>query len=165
MTRPSLSSAAPALALLFNAMVWGLSWIAFKALHGHGLHPLWSTVVVYAGALLALLLWRPASVRSLLGHPHLLALMAAAGLTNVGFNWAVTVGDVVRVTLLFYLMPVWSIGWPGGCWASGPRRRRWHAWGWRWPGWCWCCTGRAAPGRCPAARRISWRCWAASALR
>ena len=110
MTRPSLSSAAPALALLFNAMVWGLSWIAFKALHGHGLHPLWSTVVVYAGALLALLLWRPASVRSLLGHPHLLALMAAAGLTNVGFNWAVTVGDVVRVTLLFYLMPVWSIG-------------------------------------------------------
>ena len=113
MTRPSLSSAAPALALLFNAMVWGLSWIAFKALHGHGLHPLWSTVVVYAGALLALLLWRPASVRSLLGHPHLLALMAAAGLTNVGFNWAVTVGDVVRVVLLFYLMPAWSVllGW------------------------------------------------------
>ena len=109
MTRPSLSSAAPALALLFNAMVWGLSWIAFKALHGHGLHPLWSTVVVYAGALLALLLWRPASVRSLLGHPHLLALMAAAGLTNVGFNWAVTVGDVVRVVLLFYLMPAWSV--------------------------------------------------------
>jgi drug/metabolite transporter (DMT)-like permease len=27
----------------------------------------------------------------------------------VGFNWAVTVGDVVRVVLLFYLMPAWSI--------------------------------------------------------
>jgi len=27
----------------------------------------------------------------------------------VGFNWAVTVGDVVRVVLLFYLMPAWSV--------------------------------------------------------
>ena len=107
---PSHASALPALALLANAMVWGLSWIAFKALHRHGLHPLWSTTIVYAGALVALLLWRPRSVRSLLAHPYLLGLMAAAGLTNVGFNWAVTLGDVVRVTLLFYLMPVWSIG-------------------------------------------------------
>ena len=35
--------------------------------------------------------------------------MAASGLTNVGFNWAVTTGDVVRVVLLFYLMPTWSL--------------------------------------------------------
>ena len=114
--------ARPALALLFNAAVWGLSWIAFKALHRHGLHPLWSTAIVYAGGLAALLLWRPGSVRVLWAHPYLLGLMAAAGLTNVGFNWAVTVGDVVRVTLLFYLMPVWSIGlaW----WLLGERPTR-----------------------------------------
>jgi drug/metabolite transporter (DMT)-like permease len=36
-------------------------------------------------------------------------LLVASGLTNVGFNWAVTVGDVVRVVLLFYLMPAWSV--------------------------------------------------------
>jgi drug/metabolite transporter (DMT)-like permease len=36
-------------------------------------------------------------------------LLLASGLTNVGFNWAVTVGDVVRVVLLFYLMPAWSV--------------------------------------------------------
>jgi drug/metabolite transporter (DMT)-like permease len=35
--------------------------------------------------------------------------MLASGLTNVGFNWAVTTGDVVRVVLLFYLMPTWSL--------------------------------------------------------
>ena len=112
----------PALALLCNALVWGLSWIAFKALHAEGLHPLWSTAIVYAGALAALLLWRPGSVRGLWAHPQLLGLMAAAGLTNVGFNWAVTLGDVVRVTLLFYLMPVWSIGlaW----WLLGERPTR-----------------------------------------
>jgi drug/metabolite transporter (DMT)-like permease len=27
----------------------------------------------------------------------------------VGFNWGVTVGDVVRVVLLFYLMPAWTV--------------------------------------------------------
>jgi hypothetical protein len=39
----------------------------------------------------------------------------ASGLTNVGFNWAVTVGDVVRVVLLFYLMPPGRCCWPGRC--------------------------------------------------
>ena len=109
----SKSAALPALALLGNALVWGLSWIGFKALHRHGLHPLWSTAVVFAGALLALLAWQPASLRGLARHPHLLALAAAAGVTNIGFNWAVTLGDVVRVMFLFYLSPVWSVlgGW------------------------------------------------------
>ena len=106
---PAASPALPALALLFNAGVWGLSWIAFKALHQLGVHPLWSTALVYAGALAALLAWRPGGLLELGRHPKLLALAAAAGLTNVGFNWAVTVGDVVRVTLLFYLMPVLTI--------------------------------------------------------
>ena len=48
--------------------------------------------------------------------------MAAAGLTNVGFNWAVTTGDVVRVVLLFYLMPTWSLllAW----WLLGERPTR-----------------------------------------
>ena len=110
-TSPSSHTGAlPSLALVYNALVWGLSWIAFKALHAQGLHPLWSTAIVYAGALVGLLVWRPGSVRGLIAHPHLLALAAASGLTNVGFNWAVTLGDVVRVTLLFYLMPLWSIG-------------------------------------------------------
>ena len=109
-TLSSHTGALPSLALVYNALVWGLSWIAFKALHAQGLHPLWSTAIVYAGALVGLLVWRPGSVRGLIAHPHLLALAAASGLTNVGFNWAVTLGDVVRVTLLFYLMPLWSIG-------------------------------------------------------
>jgi drug/metabolite transporter (DMT)-like permease len=100
----------PALALLVNALIWGLSWLPFQALHRHGLHPLWSTALVYSGALLALLLWRPGCVAAFARHPHLLALAAAAGMTNVGFNWAVTIGDVVRVVLLFYLMPLWSVG-------------------------------------------------------
>jgi drug/metabolite transporter (DMT)-like permease len=33
----------------------------------------------------------------------------AAGATNASFNTAVTIGDVVRVVLLFYLMPLWAV--------------------------------------------------------
>jgi drug/metabolite transporter (DMT)-like permease len=36
-------------------------------------------------------------------------LVLAAGTTNATFNWAVTLGDVVRVVLLFYLMPIWAV--------------------------------------------------------
>ena len=107
---PAADSALPALALLFNAMVWGVTWIAFKALHRDGLHPLWSTAIVYGGALTVLLVTRPGGLRGLRRNPHLLMLALAAGVTNVGFNWAVTIGDVVRVVLLFYMMPVWSTG-------------------------------------------------------
>jgi drug/metabolite transporter (DMT)-like permease len=96
-------------ALVINAFVWGVSWWPFRALQGYGLHPLWATALIYGTATLGVLAWRPSAWRGLLAHPALWLLAAAAGLTNVGFNWAVTVGDVVRVVLLFYLMPAWSV--------------------------------------------------------
>ena len=96
-------------ALVINAFVWGVSWWPFRALQGYGLHPLWATALIYGAATLGVLAWRPQAWRGMLAHPALLLLAAAAGLTNVGFNWAVTVGDVVRVVLLFYLMPAWSV--------------------------------------------------------
>lgn len=104
----------PALALLFNASVWGLVWLPFKALQQMGLHPVWSTALIYVAALAGLLVWRPRALRHIARGPRLLGLAVAAGLTNVCFNWAITAGDVVRVTLLFYMMPVWSIAlaWP-----------------------------------------------------
>ena len=96
-------------ALVINAMVWGVSWWPFRNMQSHGLHPLWSTALIYVLATLGVLAWKPRAWHILLKHRGLLALMVAAGLTNVGFNWAVTVGDVVRVVLLFYLMPAWSV--------------------------------------------------------
>ena len=99
----------PVLALIFNAFVWGVSWWPFRRLHEAGLHPLWATALMYALVLVGLLLVRPGVLRSALHHPALWLLALSAGLTNVAFNWAVTVGDVVRVVLMFYLMPAWSV--------------------------------------------------------
>lgn len=95
--------------LVLNAFVWGVSWYPFRLLGQHGLHPLWATVIIYTLALLCLQAFKPGAWRSLPRHPLLWLLMLASGMTNVGFNWAVTVGDVVRVVLLFYLMPAWSV--------------------------------------------------------
>lgn len=99
----------PALGLVLNALVWGLSWWPFRALQAQGLHPLWATAAVFAVAWLGLMLAYPRAWQHLKTHPELFWLMAASGLTNVGFNWAVTTGDVVRVVLLFYLMPTWAL--------------------------------------------------------
>jgi drug/metabolite transporter (DMT)-like permease len=96
-------------ALAINAVVWGVSWWPFRDMQSHGLHPLWSTTLIYVLATLGVLAWKPGAWRVLVQHRGLLLLMVAAGLTNVGFNWAVTIGDVVRVVLLFYLMPAWSV--------------------------------------------------------
>ena len=99
-------------ALLLNALVWGLSWWPFKQLEHHGLHPLWATAVVYGISFLAIGLWCVIArlpTGTWRAHPGLWGLLIASGLTNVGFNWAVTIGDVVRVVLLFYLMPAWSV--------------------------------------------------------
>jgi drug/metabolite transporter (DMT)-like permease len=97
------------LALLFNAFAWGVSWWPFRALAERGLHPLWLTALVYAAAVLVLLAARPGALGELLRTPSLWVLVTAAGLTNACFNWGVTIGDVVRVVLLFYLMPLWAV--------------------------------------------------------
>lgn len=112
---------APVAALVFNAFVWGLSWWPFRQLQDHGVHPLWSTALIYLLSLAVLLAVRPGCVAQLARHPGLWLLAAAAGLTNVGFNWAVTVGDVVRVVLLFYLMPAWSVLLAWGILGERPR--------------------------------------------
>jgi drug/metabolite transporter (DMT)-like permease len=98
-----------ALALMFNALVWGLSWWPFRQLQSMGLHPLWATSLIYAFALVCVLALRANAWRAIVQQPQLAWLMLASGLTNVCFNWAVSVGDVVRVVLLFYLMPAWSV--------------------------------------------------------
>lgn len=98
-----------ALALLFNAMVWGLSWWPLRQLQAAGLHPLWSTVLIFALAVLVIGLMYRQAWRELPRRSALWGIALAAGTTNACFNWGVTAGDVVRVVLLFYLMPLWAV--------------------------------------------------------
>jgi drug/metabolite transporter (DMT)-like permease len=105
----NLPALLPIVALMFNALVWGGSWWPLRQLEVRGLHPLWATVFVYLLAVLVIGLLRPRAFGQLLRTPSLWLLMAAAGITNAAFNWGVVIGDVVRVVLLFYLMPLWTV--------------------------------------------------------
>ena len=99
----------PALALMLNAFTWGVSWWPFRQLQAAGLHPLWATALIYAVALAVITLRQPSAWAELLRTPTLWVLVLASGTTNATFNWAMSIGDVVRVVLLFYLMPLWAV--------------------------------------------------------
>lgn len=99
----------PAFALTLNALIWGTSWWPFRQLHGQGLHPLWTTVFVYLLAVAVIAVARPRAFGQVVRAPALWVLVFASGLTNAAFNWGVVIGDVVRVVLLFYLMPLWTV--------------------------------------------------------
>lgn len=98
----------PYLALLTNAFFWGISWWPFRKLNEFGLHSLWATAFIYGFALLLVTLWRPRAWRLTFAYPALWWIFICSGLNNVAFNWAVQEGEVVRVILLFYIMPVWA---------------------------------------------------------
>jgi drug/metabolite transporter (DMT)-like permease len=96
-------------ALLLNATTWGLAWWPIRQLTLAGLHPLWATALIFATATLGIaLVFRGKLASGWRNSRGLWWLMLASGLTNASFNWAVTLTDVARVALLFYLMPVWA---------------------------------------------------------
>lgn len=108
-TRPPPGALLASAALVVNALVWGTSWWPFRKLEDAGLHPLWATALIFTLASLVIVAARPRALGQLLRTPALWLLVVAAGTTNAAFNWAVVIGDVVRVVLLFYLMPVWTV--------------------------------------------------------
>lgn len=99
----------PILALTLNAAIWGLSWWPFRRLEALGLHPLFATAGIYLACAAAIAMLRPQALRQLMQAPALWLVVLASGVTNAAFNWAVVLGDVVRVVLLFYLMPLWAV--------------------------------------------------------
>lgn len=72
------------------------------------MHGLWATALVYAVVAAAVVAWDRGAPAHLVRTRALWPLLVASGIANACFNWAVTVGDVVRVVLLFYLMPAWA---------------------------------------------------------
>lgn len=113
MEKPGVS-AAPArwtgvLGLLTSAMIWGLSWWPLQQLRDWGLHPLWSTCLMFSAIVVVISVARPHAWRLLARRPALWLVLLVSGGTNTLFNLGVGTGDVVRVVLLFYLMPVWTV--------------------------------------------------------
>ncbi len=100
----------PVLSLLFAATMWGVVWYPLRLLEAQGLVGLWTTLASYAAALMVGIWLVIRQRRSFQLQPGwLLALALAAGWTNVSFILAVLDGTVMRVLLLFYLSPLWTL--------------------------------------------------------
>lgn len=99
-------------ALLLVATFWGASWVGYRELYRFGMSGM--SVGFFMTAIAALCSAFVARRSILAGGwrgiaPWLVfAIMISAALSNVGFTWGMVHGEVMRVMLLFYLMPVWS---------------------------------------------------------
>ena len=96
--------------LLFSSSMWGLIWYPLRLLDNAGMSGIWSSLVMY---LAAAILTLPFLFRKRLfaqnWRKDLVFLALAAGITNVAFVVALIEGEVMRVMLLFYLSPIWTV--------------------------------------------------------
>lgn len=100
-------SAVPA--LLTGATVWGLIWYPYRVLEAAGLSGVAAAVLTYLVALVLALLFYWRRLRATRWSWPLLAIGLSAGATNLGYVLATLQGEVIRVLLLFYLSPLWTI--------------------------------------------------------
>ena len=101
---------APAWALLVGAALWGVVWYPFRLLAAAGLDGLWSTLFTYGIAFIAGCIAFPRQARVLRRLPPLAMLMGLAiGWSNLAYVLGVVEGEVMRVLLLFYLAPLWTV--------------------------------------------------------
>ena len=95
--------------LLSGAIIWGLIWYPYRLLEQMGVSGALSSFATY---LIPLLLgFTLYSERLRLRHfpPILLLIGLTAGWTNLAYVLAVIDGEVMRVLLLFYLSPLWTV--------------------------------------------------------
>jgi drug/metabolite transporter (DMT)-like permease len=102
------------LVLLCSSFFWGLTWIPLKYFGGFGIQGVNVTLVGYGSVGVLAVPWLVRSFRSWRGDARgLLLLSLFGGLANLAFATAIVKGDVVRVMVLFYLLPAWGVlgGW------------------------------------------------------
>lgn len=96
--------------LITGAIVWGLIWYPLRVLEVRGLLGSLSTTYVYG---VAMVLGGIVFARELAQWRHavaaLLAIGIVAGWTNLSYVVAIIEGEVMRVMLLFYLAPLWTV--------------------------------------------------------
>ena len=105
-----LPPSAPTWALLFGAATWGIIWYPYRLLAQAGVDGIWATLFTYGIALAVAVAIFPRVARSLTRAPPLAIVMALAiGWSNLAYVLGVLAGEVMRVLLLFYLAPLWTV--------------------------------------------------------
>ncbi|MDH5425211.1 MAG: DMT family transporter [Gammaproteobacteria bacterium] len=96
--------------LLISSIGWGLTWLALKGLNEMGLNSMLLILFAFISGSLVLLPWlikQRASWKNKLSYMLMIAI--SGGFANVAFQAAIYHGEVIRVMILFYMLPVWSV--------------------------------------------------------
>lgn len=90
--------------------MWGMLWYPLRLLESQGLAGLWTSLIMYSAAGLVAVPWMRRGLSQLSGQWGLIAgLMLVSGWANIAFILAVIDGNVLRVLLLFFLSPLWTV--------------------------------------------------------
>lgn len=98
------------LGCLFGACCWGIIWYPYRILAESGLAGIASSIYTYIvavsiGCVLFAKHWR--AIKDI--PKSIIWLCLVAGWTNLSYVVAVIDGEVMRVMLLFYLSPIWTL--------------------------------------------------------
>lgn len=103
----------PITALLIGAAIWGVAWYPYRLLEQSGIRGEASTTLTYFVALLMGIMLFHKQIRTsnfLDKAVYLLVWIGVcSGLANLAYILGIIHGEVMRVLLLFYLAPLWTI--------------------------------------------------------
>lgn len=105
-----MNASLPVIVLFISSVGWGLTWLPIKYLNAQGIEGPLLVLIAFSAALLCLLpvfihqrhQWLPRLT-------FILLIALFGGFANLAFQVAIYYGDVIRVMILFYLLPVWSV--------------------------------------------------------
>jgi len=113
----------PVAGILSGALVWGLIWYPYRVLQEAGISGPEATFISYLLAMLCGAFMLPRVWRELPEAGWWAVLLVfSAGWANFGYVLAMLQGEVMRVLLLFYLAPFWTILFSH--WLLGERLNR-----------------------------------------
>jgi drug/metabolite transporter (DMT)-like permease len=98
------------MSLVIAATTWGLVWYPYRLLETAGLSGSISSLLSYSLGIVPLLLLARRRAWPAGGQFRwLVAIALSTGWTNLAYVLAVIHGEVMRVMLLFYLAPLWTV--------------------------------------------------------
>jgi drug/metabolite transporter (DMT)-like permease len=96
--------------LLFGAFCWGVIWYPYRIMQVAGVSGVVSSLYTYVIALVISALIFCKHWRDAFKQPKSIVWLAlVAGWTNLSYVLAIIDGEVMRVMLLFYLSPLWTL--------------------------------------------------------
>ena len=96
--------------LLFGAVCWGVIWYPYRIMADAGVSGVASSFYTYCIAIVLGGMLFAKHWRGILTLPKsAIWLCVVAGFTNLSYVLAVIDGEVMRVMLLFYLSPLWTL--------------------------------------------------------